>query len=450
MEENKINDRCYTVYMHTSPSGKRYIGITRRKPEKRWRNGRGYKGNPYFWNAIRRHGWNNIEHEILYVNLTKEEAEQKEIELIAYYKSDIREYGYNIDHGGRCVGTMSEETKEKLRKSRVWLVGENHPNYGKHHSEETKRKLREANTGKKLTEEQKQKISEAGKKPILQYTKSFEFVKRWDSALNASTEVGVSASMIAACCRGNVDSAGGFVWRYEFPEQVGNPKGHTNSDVYKPVDQYSSSGEFISTYIHITEASEKTGIDSSTITKCCKDEQRKTGGFIWRYHGEELTQEHIEWCNGTGREDARISVTQYSKDGLYIKTWDSMISVEKELGFSVSAIMRACKGEQKLSYGFIWRYEDEELTEEYIKWCNSSRVKRAVIQYSLDGKFIRIYDSVTDACNAIGTDSTTSISACCRGKRNKAFGFIWRYLDDIQDPTAPLFPTPSPSLSEAV
>lgn len=39
MEDNKISketnkDRCYTVYMHTSPSGKRHIGITRQKPEK--------------------------------------------------------------------------------------------------------------------------------------------------------------------------------------------------------------------------------------------------------------------------------------------------------------------------------------------------------------------------------------------------------------------------------
>ena len=34
MEENiKIeetnNDRCYTVYMHTSPNGKRYVGLTK-------------------------------------------------------------------------------------------------------------------------------------------------------------------------------------------------------------------------------------------------------------------------------------------------------------------------------------------------------------------------------------------------------------------------------------
>lgn len=37
------NNKKYCVYMHTSPSEKRYIGITSQSPEARWRkNGAGY------------------------------------------------------------------------------------------------------------------------------------------------------------------------------------------------------------------------------------------------------------------------------------------------------------------------------------------------------------------------------------------------------------------------
>lgn len=32
----------YSVYKHTCPNNKVYIGITSRKPEKRWKNGYGY------------------------------------------------------------------------------------------------------------------------------------------------------------------------------------------------------------------------------------------------------------------------------------------------------------------------------------------------------------------------------------------------------------------------
>lgn len=49
-------ERNYTVYMHVNKAnGKTYIGITSKKPEKRWNNGNGYKQNKYFDNAIKKH-----------------------------------------------------------------------------------------------------------------------------------------------------------------------------------------------------------------------------------------------------------------------------------------------------------------------------------------------------------------------------------------------------------
>ena len=54
----------------------------------------------------------------------------------------------------------SEETRRKLSESRK---GEKHWNYGKHHSEETREKIRIANTGKKASEESRQKMSESRK-----------------------------------------------------------------------------------------------------------------------------------------------------------------------------------------------------------------------------------------------------------------------------------------------
>ena len=193
MSEKENN---YTVYMHTSPSEKRYIGITRRKPEKRWNNGNGYKRNIYFYSAIEKYGWNNIKHEILFEDLTKEEAEQREIELIACYKSNQREFGCNIQNGGNCIGSHSEETKKKMsiakkgmvsklrgvpktRESKQkmsesakkrFLKSENHPMNGFSHREESKQKMRESHTGLKQSEEHKRHNGESHKKPILQYS----------------------------------------------------------------------------------------------------------------------------------------------------------------------------------------------------------------------------------------------------------------------------------------
>ena len=115
--ENKNDvtmEKNYTVYMHVSPNGKVYIGITSLKPKYRWENGRGYKGNEYFYRAIKKYEWNNFEHIIIENNLTKEQAENMEIELIAKYRSNDREYGYNIESGGNCKGKASDETRKKM------------------------------------------------------------------------------------------------------------------------------------------------------------------------------------------------------------------------------------------------------------------------------------------------------------------------------------------------
>ena len=171
----------YIVYRHTSPSGKVYIGITSIKPERRWSNGNGYKDSPKFYNAIKKYGWYNFNHEILFYGLNEISAKMIEEDLIYYYKNF--NLSYNISNGGdgskgvimseetrlkmsnakkgkpsnRKGCHLSEETKEKLRQA----------NLGKHHSDETKRKCSEANKGKIFTDETKRKISEAKKGHIV-------------------------------------------------------------------------------------------------------------------------------------------------------------------------------------------------------------------------------------------------------------------------------------------
>lgn len=93
-------DKIYIVYEHISPSNKKYIGITCQTPEQRWRNGNGYKQSTAFYNAIQKYGWENFQHNILFENLTAEEAIEKEKELIQKYKTFDKNYGYNILSGG--------------------------------------------------------------------------------------------------------------------------------------------------------------------------------------------------------------------------------------------------------------------------------------------------------------------------------------------------------------
>lgn len=131
---------AYKVYKLTAPSGKVYIGITMQPLKKRFNNGHGYKKCHAIYAAIKKYGWKNFTHEILFDNLTKETAELKEIELISFYKSNQKQYGYNIENGGNVTGTHSEETKRKISEG----------NKGKIVSAETREKLKKANMGKQV------------------------------------------------------------------------------------------------------------------------------------------------------------------------------------------------------------------------------------------------------------------------------------------------------------
>ena len=280
MEENKIeeinNDKHYTVYMHISPSGKRYIGITSMSVDERWRNGRGYLykykdkdeyRQPAFARAILKYGWGNFEHEVIDSSLTKEEAEQMEIELITYYKSNLPEYGYNISNGGNSVGKLSEETKRKIGEF----------NKGKITSEETKRKMSESAKGKNAV-------------PVAQFTKNGEFIKIHNSMSDAMSDIGrgsVTPTMICACCHNKIKSAYGYIWRYvddmltdDFLQWCNS----RNKNYYtRSICQYTKENEFVCKYTSIKEASLKTNINAGNITLCCNNKLKTAGGYIWRY-----------------------------------------------------------------------------------------------------------------------------------------------------------------------
>lgn len=123
--------------------------------------------NQYFKNIVEKEQ-DNVTSEILYDNLSEEEAWDLEKKLIKEYKAK-GECKTNFHEGG-CGGNTGNynnlERSKKLSIAAKKRVGELNPMYGKHHSEETKEKIRQANIGKKLTPEhiEKLKIANRGRK----------------------------------------------------------------------------------------------------------------------------------------------------------------------------------------------------------------------------------------------------------------------------------------------
>lgn len=49
-------------------------------------------------------------------------------------------------------------------------------------------------------------------------------------------------------------------------------------------------------------------------------------------------------------------IEQYDLNGNFIRKWESISKINKELGFQYSGISKCCKGKYKKAYGYIWKY----------------------------------------------------------------------------------------------
>lgn len=226
----------YCVYKHTCPNGKVYIGITHRDPKLRWASGCGY-GTQVFGRAIKKYGWKNIEHTILFDDLDVYTASKVEQDLIRKYRATDPRFGYNINGGGVFGNQISDDGRRRLA----------------------------------------------------------EYKKR-------------------------------------------------------AVNQYTTDGKLIAKYLCVKEASQKTGINRGHISEACLGHrQLKTaGGFVWKYDGELF--EKLVYKRG-GKPC--VKVAQYSKDGEYIKTFESIAAAKKETG--ARHIRRVLRGENETSGGFVWK-----------------------------------------------------------------------------------------------
>ena len=201
----------YSLYKHTSPSGKIYVGITRQKPEWRWNHGRGYchGDQPVFERAIIKYGWDNIKHEIILSGLSEEKAKEYEVLLISFYKSIG--ISYNITNGGdghfgsfyKKRKQISLETRKKMSESHKGkIAGEKNPMFGRHETSSCFGKFSKKHPASKT---------------VYQYDKSGNFIKKWDCISDIQRELGFVVTNITAVCKGRTFTAGGFRWSYSYP-----------------------------------------------------------------------------------------------------------------------------------------------------------------------------------------------------------------------------------------
>jgi group I intron endonuclease len=155
------------VYLHTSPSGKSYVGQTRGKLVNRWcdqvkiTRWPRHAGYRYpLSRAIRKYGSKAFEHQVLAVAKSKEELDNLERVWIILLQTRNPEYGYNITAGGEGNPGLkhSAAIRQKISRNRKGKAVGNTNAAGHVWTDEEKTRVSLALKGRKFSPEHIEKI----------------------------------------------------------------------------------------------------------------------------------------------------------------------------------------------------------------------------------------------------------------------------------------------------
>ncbi len=196
---------------------------------------------------------------------------------------------------GATIKTLESRIKDHLQKARKRVGGnfqEAIRTYGAEAFEWVQ--IDTADTRNELAEKEKEYVikfnakedgynSDRGggmKKNIYRY--DFEtgvILSTFYSLTEAAEFVGVDKKTISKACLGEVKICAGYSWSYTLSENFKPEEDKRKKKVF----QFYLHGEFVRSYNSVSEASRFTGINSSSIAKCCRGEYKFAGEFYWEY-----------------------------------------------------------------------------------------------------------------------------------------------------------------------
>ena len=273
--------------------------------------------------------------------------------------------------------------------------------------------------------------------PVDQYSTDGVLLKRWNSITEALNNIGFNCgSRILLQCEGKIITpVCGYIWRNK--DDLYN-KYSVNMESKKrkqPIDQYSINGEFIASYDTIKEAGYSNNISEeyhSHISACCKGKKSYALGYVWRYKGDSYDKYNVNTEHYIRRQ-----VDQYSTDGTFIKTYNTVKEAANSCGKSdeyLSHITKVCQHKSNSAFGYVWRYHGEPFGK-YIEDRKCVRINK----YTIDDVFVDSYSKITEAAKTIKTDICykSIASSICKKTKSKdhcVYGFKWYMSDDPDQP----------------
>ena len=216
---------------------------------------------------------------------------------------------------------------------------------------------------------------------------------------------------------------------------VNSTKGGEYYAIGLPVDCYNLKGEYITTYSSMIEASG--GLKNySSISAVCERKRNYAFGKIWRYCNDPVTKEDLERLNKSLSKRKFNKVYIISFDGKILEEFPSITAAGKSGKWgSISNLRCAMIGDNGYGPFFLINgnfvcssLEDFKIKKNKYKNAplKKDTRKKAILQFDLNGNFLKEYESAYSAAKQFGKCSS-SISKCCMNQQNTAYEYKWKY-----------------------
>lgn len=303
--KNKI---CGIYCIENMSNHKKYIGQSVNIYE-RWAGHRtllrkGKHRNQHLQSAWTTYGENNFLFYIIKECLV-DQLDELEIYYTSLYNVYDKQYGYNIEPAGRANHTRATETIEKIKQNRNYIV-----------SEETRQRIREIQTGRKLTDEWKTNISnhhrraiqdgtmivnvehlekyrEAQKTEIDCYDLMGNFLRTYQSVHDAARDLHVEATNISKVLTGKYTHCATFVFYYN--EQGLIPRYEIIYRVsIKPLFIVDENDKLLWFFSSCADASRQLNIPSGSVYKVCVGDLTQTHGYRFKLATKKMLADYFD------------------------------------------------------------------------------------------------------------------------------------------------------------
>ena len=440
----KPNNSVPGIYYYKNKiNGKLYIGQAKNLHERQKAIKYERYAGPVFNNALKKYGLKNFEYGIL-THCKIEELDYYETFYIKRLKTKIPN-GYNMTDGGEGVRGV-EWSEEKRQKYRIMYSGENNPNFGNKWNEAQR---------KRASEYMKKRIKTEG---LIGCHTTETAQKCYESFIH--NKYGITLEELDNTIKKFVEENNSISFeeikrKYGFSTKtislsfkrlgVKNNKSEKLKRSYKHNPFIVQCDRLyhnivLNIFPSLKVATEKTGIKS--IHHCTHGFQENAGGYFWRFNIEgetpsieyndkylkpledsrKLTDEQkqkLKEKNVWKKPHLEKKVYCFDKDNNIVNVCKSLIDAGKKYNICYHTIGDICLLRRKNKYvnGITFSYDKNHKVEPF--------TQTKILQYTLDGKLIKEYDSVKEASKETGAKEG-SISSCISGRYKTSLGYIWK------------------------